>query len=78
MNRTGSFASRRGASNCCEELQVLGVHTDGGLRERFVVRADKLHASTLLSFEQLALVETLAIGCHAVNRARTARWASTC
>jgi alcohol dehydrogenase len=69
MNRKGSFASRRGASNCCEDLQVIGVHTDGGLRERFVVRADKLHASTLLSYEQLALVETLAIGCHAVNRA---------
>jgi alcohol dehydrogenase len=48
---------------------VLGVHTDGGLRERFVVRADKLHPSKQLSYEELALVETLAIGCHAVNRA---------
>jgi alcohol dehydrogenase len=28
-----------------------------------------LHISRLLSYEQLALVETLAIGCHAVNRA---------
>jgi 2-desacetyl-2-hydroxyethyl bacteriochlorophyllide A dehydrogenase len=69
INDPGSFASRRGASNCCQRLQVLGVHTDGGLRERFLVRADKLHPSRLLSFEQLALVETLAIGCHAVNRA---------
>jgi len=41
---------------------------DGGLRERFLVRAEKLHPSTKLSFDQLALVETLAIGCHAVNR----------
>jgi alcohol dehydrogenase len=39
------------------------------MRECFVVRADKLHASKSLSFEQLALVETLAIGCHAANRA---------
>jgi alcohol dehydrogenase len=69
MNRPGSFASRRGASNCCEDLQVLGVHVDGGLRERLLIRAEKLHPSALLSFEQLALVETLAIGCHAVNRA---------
>lgn len=42
---------------------------DGGLREQFLIRADKLHASATLSFEQLALVETLAIGCHACNRA---------
>jgi alcohol dehydrogenase len=69
MNQPGSFASRRGLSNCCEQLQVLGVHIDGGLRERFLVRADKLHISRSLAFEQLALVETLAIGCHAVNRA---------
>jgi 2-desacetyl-2-hydroxyethyl bacteriochlorophyllide A dehydrogenase len=69
INNRDSFASRRGFSNCCQDLQVLGVHTDGGLRERFLVRADKLHVSTSLAFEQLALVETLAIGCHAVNRA---------
>jgi alcohol dehydrogenase len=69
MNNIESFASRRGSGNCCQELQVLGVHIDGGLRERFVVRADKLHVSKRLSFEDLALVETLAIGCHAVNRA---------
>jgi alcohol dehydrogenase len=47
---------------------VLGVMIDGGMRERFIVPARKLHKSTTLSFEQLALVETLAIGCHAVNR----------
>jgi 2-desacetyl-2-hydroxyethyl bacteriochlorophyllide A dehydrogenase len=69
MNNPDSFASRRGAGNCCQSLQVLGVHTDGGLRDRFVIRASKLHPSQKLEFEQLALVETLAIGCHAVNRA---------
>jgi alcohol dehydrogenase len=69
MNNAASFASRRGSGNCCQDLQVLGVHTDGGLRERFLIRADKLHASSSLSFDQLALVETLAIGCHAIQRA---------
>ena len=39
-----------------------------GLCDRFLVRADKLHISEKLSFEQLALVETLAIGCHATDR----------
>jgi alcohol dehydrogenase len=69
LNDPNSFASQKGFSNCCQHLHVLGVHLDGGLRERFVVRADKLHTSDSLSFEQLALVETLAIGCHAVHRA---------
>ncbi len=69
MNNVESFASLRGAPNCCQNLQVLGVHIDGGLREQFIVRADKLHPSLKLSYDQLALVETLAIGCHAINRA---------
>ena len=68
INNPESFASRRGRSNCCEELQVLGVHTDGGLRSRFIVPARKLHKSVSLEMEQLALVETLSIGCHAVDR----------
>ena len=58
----------RGSTNCCETLQVLGVHCDGGLRARILVPAHKLHPANDLSFEQLALVETLGIGCHAVNR----------
>ena len=69
INDPNSYASRRGKPNCCEKLQVLGVHTDGGLRPQFLVPARKLHVSKKLDFEQLALVETLAIGCHAVNRA---------
>jgi alcohol dehydrogenase len=39
------------------------------MRSRFVVPARKLHKSEKLTLDQLALVETLAIGCHAVNRA---------
>ncbi len=60
---------RRGHTNCCENHQTLGVHVDGGLRPAFLVPARKLHVSRKLTFEQLALVETLGIGCHAVNRA---------
>lgn len=68
INNPSSFASRRGRTNCCEELQVLGVHTDGGMRPLFKLPARKLHVSKKLAMEQLALVETLAIGCHAVAR----------
>ena len=62
-------ACRRGRPNCCAKLEVLGVHVDGGMREMIVVPARKLHPSDALSFEQLALVETLSIGAHAVGRA---------
>ncbi|MFO0911111.1 MAG: zinc-binding alcohol dehydrogenase family protein [Isosphaeraceae bacterium] len=68
INDPTSYASRRGHPNCCERLEVLGVHRDGGMRPHFVLPARKLHPSSRLSFEQLALVETLAIGCHAVDR----------
>ncbi len=68
MNCGHCHACRKGASNCCATLKVLGVMTDGGLRDRFLVPARKLHPAQSLTFEQLALVETLAIGCHAVNR----------
>lgn len=68
MNCQQCFACRERHTNCCENLEVLGVHTDGGLRPLIKVPARKLHPSGSLSSEQLALVETLAIGCHAVNR----------
>lgn len=62
------YSCRRGHTNCCETNKTLGVMCDGGLTERMILPARKLHVSTKLTFEQLALVETLAIGCHAVNR----------
>lgn len=68
MNCGTCIACRKGASNCCANLKVIGVMIDGGMRQRFVVRAEKLHPARKLTFDQLALVETLAIGCHAVDR----------
>lgn len=60
---------RRGRSNCCTRLRVLGVHLDGGMQPVIAVPSQKLHHENSLSFDQLALVETLAIGAHAVERA---------
>ncbi len=66
-------ACRKGASNCCANLKVIGVMMDGGLCEKFLIRADKLHSSKQLSMDQLALVETLAIGCHASQRSEASK-----
>ncbi len=70
LNCGECIACRRGKTNCCVRLQVLGVHTDGGMRELIRVPIRKLHKSSRLSLEQLALVETLGIGAHAVERAQ--------
>jgi 2-desacetyl-2-hydroxyethyl bacteriochlorophyllide A dehydrogenase len=61
-------ACRQGKTNCCETLACLGVHTDGGMREWVVLPLERLHKSSKLSFDQLALVEPLGIGAHAVDR----------
>ncbi len=60
---------QNGKTNCCESLKVLGVHSDGGMAEYLKVPVNKLHKSDILQYEQLALVETLGIGSHAVLRA---------
>jgi alcohol dehydrogenase len=69
LNCQKCYSCRRGHTNCCESHKTLGVMCDGGMCERMILPARKLHVSTKLTFEQLALVETLAIGCHAINRA---------
>ncbi len=69
LNCQKCYACRRGFTNCCEHNQTLGVMCDGGLTERMNLPARKLHLANRLTAEQCALVETLAIGCHAVNRA---------
>jgi 2-desacetyl-2-hydroxyethyl bacteriochlorophyllide A dehydrogenase len=69
LNCGRCIACRRGKPNCCVRLQVLGVHIDGGMREFIVIPSRKLHPSTHLTLDQLALIETLGIGCHAVDRA---------
>ena len=72
MNCQQCLACRRGNGNCCESLRVIGVMMDGGMRERILLPARKLHPANALTAEQCALVETLAIGCHAVDRGNPA------
>ncbi len=67
------IACRAGKTNCCMELKCLGVHTDGGMCEFINLPVEKLHSSKKLSFDELALVETLGIGAHGVNRSNLAK-----
>ncbi|MBE0583465.1 MAG: zinc-binding alcohol dehydrogenase family protein [Desulfofustis sp.] len=62
-------ACRRGRPNCCVHLNVLGVHSDGGMREYLLAPVDRLIKHATLTNDQLALCECLSIGAHAVRRA---------
>ncbi|MCL6516316.1 zinc-binding alcohol dehydrogenase family protein [Alicyclobacillus sp.] len=61
-------ACRAGRTNCCSRLQVLGVHTDGGMAEILSVPVTHLFPAAGLGPDQAAVIEPLAIGAHAVRR----------
>ncbi|MBK5272810.1 MAG: zinc-binding alcohol dehydrogenase family protein [Bacteroidia bacterium] len=60
---------RRGKPNCCVQMKVCGVHVDGGMVEYLSVPSSSLLHGEGLSFDELALVEPLAIGAHGIRRA---------
>ncbi|MDB5262001.1 MAG: zinc-binding alcohol dehydrogenase family protein, partial [Adhaeribacter sp.] len=63
------IACRSGKPNCCIQLKVCGVHAHGGMVEYLSVPSYTLVHGVGLSFDELALVEPLAIGAHGVRRA---------
>jgi 2-desacetyl-2-hydroxyethyl bacteriochlorophyllide A dehydrogenase len=62
-------ACRKGKTNCCSNIEVIGVHRDGGMCEYICVPVSAVVVTHNLSFDEMALVECLAIGAHAVRRA---------
>src|SRR5436190_4798896 len=62
------IACRTGKTNCCESIQVCGVHIDGGMAEYLSVPSSFLLHAQGLTLDELALVEPLAIGAHGVRR----------
>ena len=66
------IACRRGKTNCCVSLSVLGVHADGGMREFMTVPVAKLHPSRSLSLDRLAPTPS---GAHGLKPGKTP-WSS--
>lgn len=60
---------RRGRQNACRNNQTFGVQRDGAITEILSVPPTKVYPSTLPVLE-LALVEPLTVGFHAVARGR--------
>ena len=65
-------ACRQGRVNTCRNNQTLGVQRDGALTERIAVPWPSVLRAEGLSRRELALVEPLAVGVHAVARGRVA------
>ena len=63
------IACRSGKPNCCAKINVCGVHVDGGMAEYLNVPTYSLVHGDGLSYDELALVEPLAIGAHGIRRA---------
>ena len=64
------MACSAGKPNCCVNIKVCGVHVDGGMSEFLSVPSYSLVHNEGLGFDELALVEPLAIGAHGVRRAQ--------
>ncbi|MFN4142731.1 zinc-binding alcohol dehydrogenase family protein [Aestuariivirga sp.] len=67
------IACRAGKTNCCTSLKVLGVHIDGGMCEYLALPETHLFKAEGITLDEAAMVEFLAIGAHAVSRARVSR-----
>ncbi len=63
------IACRKARPNCCANMQVCGVHVDGGMVEYLSVPSSSLLRSEGMNLDELALVEPLAIAVHGVRRA---------
>lgn len=61
-------ACNAGRFNTCKSNQTMGVQRDGAMTEYVVVPHEKLFTSDKLSLEEMALVEPLTVGFHAVAR----------
>ncbi len=61
-------ACRKGLSNACCNIQVLGVHKDGGMAEYLCVPEQNVIPTGNIPLADAAMIEFLAIGAHGVKR----------
>lgn len=62
------IACRRGVTNACQSLSVLGVHRDGGMTEFLCLPEQNVVSAGKASLDEAAMIEFLAIGAHGVKR----------
>lgn len=57
-----------GRYNCCERLEILGVHRPGALQEELVVDAGLLHPTGEVAADVAAFAEPMSIALQAIRR----------
>ena len=64
-------ACRRGLYHICQDLELIGVHLDGGYAQYVRAPVEKVHKlPEVVPFDAGALVEPLAVALHAVTRSK--------
>lgn len=66
-------ACRQGRINACRNNQTMGVQREGALTGRISAPWQRIVTSKVTNPNHLALIEPMAVGFHAVKRARVAR-----
>lgn len=61
-------ACRKGLTNACQNIRVLGVHCDGGMAEFLSVPAQNVIPTGDIPLADAAMIEFLAIGAHGIRR----------
>ncbi len=69
INKQIDQAVRRSKTNCGTSLSLIGVHEDGAMQEFINHPAGLVFPANGLSLDQISMIEPLAIGSHAVERA---------
>lgn len=65
------YPCKIGRTNCCENLEVLGVHIDGGMAEYFTHSAEMLHkVPNDMDWDLIPLAEPLTISLHGLHRGK--------
>lgn len=72
LNCGHCLSCRKGRPNACQDNKTMGVRRPGAMTRLICVPWPKLHSSAALSVRELALVEPLTVGFHAVSRGRVA------
>lgn len=63
------YACRNGRPNVCENLEVIGVHRDGGFQEYFKITQDRVHLlSPSLDWKEAVLIEPFTIAAQVTWR----------
>ncbi|WP_421826551.1 zinc-binding alcohol dehydrogenase family protein [Larkinella sp.] len=70
LNCGHCVSCRKGRPNACQDNKTMGVRRPGAMTRFISVPYQKLHASSVLSVRELALVEPLTVGFHAAARGR--------